>query len=67
MFTPYGKFLDLVDVELWLIGLFISQIVSKGNDQVAISSKFETRDDVAVIRNYGQLLVEVRSSSINIK
>lgn len=25
---------------------------------MAISSKFETRDDVAVIRNYGQLLVE---------
>lgn len=37
----------------------VSQIVSKGNDQVAISSKFETRDDNAVIRNYGQLLVEV--------
>lgn len=35
------------------------QIVSKGNDQVAISSKFETREDIAVIRNYGQLLVEV--------
>lgn len=34
------------------------QIVSRGNDQVAISSKFETRDDTAVIRNYGQLLVE---------
>lgn len=34
------------------------QIVSKGNDQVAISSKFETREDTAVIRNYGQLLVE---------
>lgn len=32
--------------------------MSKGNDQVAISSKFETRDDTAVIRNYGQLLVE---------
>lgn len=34
------------------------QIVGKGNDQVAISSKYETREDVAVIRNYGQLLVE---------
>lgn len=32
--------------------------MSKGNDQVAISSKFETREDTAVIRNYGQLLVE---------
>ncbi|XP_057323789.1 general transcription and DNA repair factor IIH helicase subunit XPD [Microplitis mediator] len=36
----------------------LPMIVSKGNDQVAISSKYETRDDVAVIRNYGQLLVE---------
>lgn len=26
---------------------------------MAISSKFETREDTAVIRNYGQLLVEV--------
>lgn len=38
------------------------QIVSKGNDQVAISSKFETREDIAVIRNYGQLLVEVAAN-----
>lgn len=37
----------------------LPMIVSKGNDQVAISSKFETREDTAVIRNYGQLLVEV--------
>lgn len=35
------------------------QIVSKGNDQVAISSRFETREDVSVVRNYGQLLVEI--------
>lgn len=40
------------------ITLRFYQIVSKGNDQVAISSKYETREDVAVIRNYGQLLVE---------
>ena len=33
--------------------------MSKGNDQVAISSKFESRDDQSVVRNYGQLLVEV--------
>ncbi|XP_064485042.1 general transcription and DNA repair factor IIH helicase subunit XPD-like isoform X2 [Ornithodoros turicata] len=37
-------------------------IVSKGNDQVAMSSKFETRDDIAVVRNYGTLLVEVASA-----
>ncbi|XP_013777014.1 TFIIH basal transcription factor complex helicase XPD subunit-like [Limulus polyphemus] len=36
-----------------------SMIVSKGNDQVAMTSKFETRDDIAVIRNYGNLLVEM--------
>ncbi|XP_076676162.1 general transcription and DNA repair factor IIH helicase subunit XPD isoform X2 [Andrena cerasifolii] len=40
----------------------LPMIVSKGNDQVAISSKYETREDVAVIRNYGQLLVEFAST-----
>ncbi|XP_034234805.1 general transcription and DNA repair factor IIH helicase subunit XPD [Thrips palmi] len=39
----------------------LPMIVSKGNDQVAISSRYETREDVAVVRNYGQLLVEVAS------
>ncbi|XP_023211694.1 TFIIH basal transcription factor complex helicase XPD subunit-like [Centruroides sculpturatus] len=34
-------------------------IVSKGNDQVAITTKFETREDIAVIRNYGNLLLEM--------
>uniref|UniRef100_H3B2F0 DNA 5'-3' helicase n=1 Tax=Latimeria chalumnae TaxID=7897 RepID=H3B2F0_LATCH len=34
-------------------------IVGRGNDQVAISSKFETREDIAVIRNYGNLLLEM--------
>ena len=42
----------------WLLFVFL-QIVSRGNDQVAISSKFETREDPAVIRNYGVLLVEM--------
>jgi DNA excision repair protein ERCC-2 len=36
----------------------LPMVISRGNDQVAISSKFETREDTAVIRNYGQLLVE---------
>ncbi|CAH1183140.1 unnamed protein product [Phaedon cochleariae] len=40
----------------------LPMIISKGNDQVAISSKFETREDNAVIRNYGQLLVEVAAN-----
>ncbi|CAB4058350.1 ERCC2 [Lepeophtheirus salmonis] len=34
-------------------------VVAKGNDQVALTSKFEARDDTAVIRNYGSLLTEV--------
>ncbi|XP_065347408.1 general transcription and DNA repair factor IIH helicase subunit XPD [Cloeon dipterum] len=37
----------------------LPMIVSKGNDQVAISSKFESREDQSVVRNYGQLLVEI--------
>ena len=36
-------------------------IVGKGNDQVALTSKFEARDDTAVIRNYGNLLLETVS------
>lgn len=39
--------------------LYPFQIVTKGNDQVAISSKFESREDPAVVRNYGKLLVEM--------
>nr|XP_033810978.1 general transcription and DNA repair factor IIH helicase subunit XPD [Geotrypetes seraphini] len=34
-------------------------VVGRGNDQVAISSKFETREEIAVIRNYGNLLLEM--------
>ena len=30
----------------------------RGSDQIAISTRFELRKDTAVIRNYGQLLVE---------
>lgn len=40
----------------------LPMIVTKGNDQVAISSKFESRDDPAVVRNYGKLLVEMARS-----
>jgi hypothetical protein len=38
---------------LWL------QIVSRGSDQTEISSRFESRNDPAVIRNYGTLLLEM--------
>ncbi|KAG4070504.1 hypothetical protein HA402_005736 [Bradysia odoriphaga] len=60
----YPKILDFDPVIMTSLTMTLARpcllpmIVSKGNDQVAISSKFETRDDTAVIRNYGQLLVE---------
>lgn len=33
-------------------------IVTKGSDQLPISTRFEQRDDMSVIRNYGALLLE---------
>jgi len=36
----------------------LPMVVARGNDQVALTSKFEARDDTAVIRNYGSLLSE---------
>ncbi|CAN8076386.1 unnamed protein product [Agarophyton chilense] len=36
-------------------------IVSRGPDQVAISSKYDCRADVSVVRNYGNLTVELSS------
>ena len=36
-------------------------IIGRGNDQVSISSRYETRDDIAVVRNYGLLVVEMAS------
>ena len=37
---------------------FLPLIVTRGSDQVAVSSKFEVRNDVAVVRNYGNILME---------
>lgn len=37
---------------------FLPMIVTKGSDQVAISSRFEIRNDPSVVRNYGTLLIE---------
>ena len=34
-------------------------MVTRGSDQVAVSSKFEVRNDLAVVRNYGNLLMEM--------
>ncbi|CDF35006.1 unnamed protein product [Chondrus crispus] len=37
-------------------------IVSRGPDQVAISSKYDCRSDIAVVRNFGNLCVELAST-----
>eukprot|EP00127_Corallochytrium_limacisporum_P002319 Clim_evm107s109 gene=Clim_evmTU107s109 len=37
-------------------------IVTRGSDQVAMTSRFEQREDLPVIRNYGNLLVEMAKS-----
>ncbi|CAE1139024.1 ERCC2 [Acanthosepion pharaonis] len=61
----YPKILDYRPVTMATFSMTLARpcilpvIVSKGNDQVAMSSKFETREDIAVIRNYGNLLVEM--------
>lgn len=34
-------------------------IVTRGSDQIAVSTRFELRKDLAVVRNYGQLLIDI--------
>lgn len=61
----YPKILDFRPVTMASFTMTLSRIclcpliVGRGNDQVALSSKFETREDFAVIRNYGNLLLEL--------
>ncbi|XP_062454153.1 general transcription and DNA repair factor IIH helicase subunit XPD isoform X2 [Rhea pennata] len=61
----YPKILDFRPVTMATFTMTLARtclcpmIVGRGNDQVAISSKFETREDIAVIRNYGNLLLEM--------
>ncbi|NXJ58716.1 ERCC2 helicase, partial [Spizaetus tyrannus] len=61
----YPKILDFRPVTMATFTMTLARtclcpmIVGRGNDQVAISSKFETREDIAVIRNYGNLLLEL--------
>ncbi|KAJ2757173.1 TFIIH/NER complex ATP-dependent 5'-3' DNA helicase subunit [Coemansia pectinata] len=38
---------------------FAPLVVTRGSDQVTMSSKFEVRNDPAVVRNYGNLLIEM--------
>lgn len=37
---------------------FLPLVITRGSDQVAISSRFEVRNDPAVVRNYGSILTE---------
>ncbi|XP_077996565.1 general transcription and DNA repair factor IIH helicase subunit XPD-like [Glandiceps talaboti] len=61
----YPKILDFRPVTMSSFTMSLARncicpmIVGRGNDQVAITSKFESREDMAVIRNYGNLLVEM--------
>ena len=36
----------------------VVQVITRGSDQVAISSQFEVRNDPAVVRNFGSILIE---------
>src|ERR1700743_3740138 len=35
-----------------------AKVITRGSDQVAISSQFEVRNDPAVVRNFGSILIE---------
>jgi DNA excision repair protein ERCC-2 len=37
-------------------------VVTRGSDQIPLSTKFDQRKDVSIIRNYGALLLEVAST-----
>jgi DNA excision repair protein ERCC-2 len=61
----YAKILGFVPVVAKSLSMSLQRraicpiIVSRGPDQVAISSKFDCRSDTAVTRNYGSLLIEL--------
>ncbi|KAF8323397.1 DNA repair helicase [Clavulina sp. PMI_390] len=37
---------------------FLPIVITRGSDQVAVSSRFEVRNDPAVVRNFGNILIE---------
>jgi len=37
-------------------------VLTRGSDQMAVSTKFDMRDDDNVIRNYGRMLIELSSA-----
>ncbi|KAI0006029.1 DNA repair helicase [Russula compacta] len=60
----YPKMLQFIPVvqETYAMTLtrnaFLPLVITRGSDQVAISSRFEVRNDPAVVRNFGSILVE---------
>uniref|UniRef100_A0A023F3L9 General transcription and DNA repair factor IIH helicase subunit XPD n=1 Tax=Triatoma infestans TaxID=30076 RepID=A0A023F3L9_TRIIF len=68
--SPLDMFPKILDFQPVVLSSFtmtlarpclLPMIVSKGSDQVAMTSRYESREDIAVVRNYGQLLVEICS------
>ena len=61
----YPKILDFVPVTSQSYPMTLSRncfcpmVITRGSDQVSISSQFEVRNDPAVVRNFGTLLVEL--------
>lgn len=38
---------------------FFPMVITRGSDQVPISSRFEVRNDPAVVRNFGSILIDM--------
>lgn len=38
---------------------FLPMVITRGSDQVPISSRFEVRNDPAVVRNFGSILIDL--------
>lgn len=62
----YPKILDFVPIMTKHVKVSMPRsrsvfpmIVTRGSDQLPMSSRFETRQDPSVIRNYGQLILEL--------
>jgi DNA excision repair protein ERCC-2 len=56
-----NAFLPLVSPDANIDAILVnehSKVITRGSDQVAISSRFEVRNDPAVVRNFGSILVE---------
>ncbi|XP_067947764.1 general transcription and DNA repair factor IIH helicase subunit XPD-like [Watersipora subatra] len=63
----YPKILDFHPVLMSTFSMSLARqciyplVVTRGNDQVTMTSKYEAREDTAVLRNYGNLLVDMAS------